>query len=135
MASPRLEAAAASTRTPADVRAQRAAKAGHTPGPLKVTRAHRPDNTGGYDYAVSDSENHVVAEFFEHVGHDGYGRYVKLPAQANAQLYVAAPDLLEAIGLARAVLLGIRDVHKLSSIDTALSYIDPAISLATGGAK
>lgn len=66
----------------------------HTKGPFKISRSLHPDNTGGYDYAVADSENLIVAEFFEHVAHDGNGGYVKLPAKANAELYVAAPDLL-----------------------------------------
>lgn len=73
------------------------ADAKHTPGPLKASRAKWPDNTGGYDWAVANGENHIVAEFFEHVAHDGTGGYVTLPAQANAATYVAASDLLTAL--------------------------------------
>lgn len=69
-----------------------------TKGPLKVFRAKHPDNTGGYDYAVMDADDKIVAEFYEHVGHDGNGGYTRLPAIFNATLYVGASDMYAALG-------------------------------------
>jgi hypothetical protein len=59
---------------------------------LKIDRAARPDNTGGYDYAVSDENNHIIAEFFEHVGKDRDGNYMKMPAREYAELFLKAME-------------------------------------------
>jgi hypothetical protein len=82
---------------------------------LMVTRAKTPDNVGGWDYAVSaidprrdTSEPVVIAEFFEIVGDAKGGGFVKLDARANAMLFTAANDLLEALKLAAARFEGVR---------------------------
>lgn len=77
-----------------------------TPGPWSAQRAIKPDNTGGYDFAVMDARGKIVAEAFEHVGlSDGSlasmrlpaGAYDARPVAANAALIAAAPDLYEAL--------------------------------------
>lgn len=74
-------------------------KSPYTPGPWRAERAKRPDNTGGFDYAIADQDNQIVAECFEHTGYAGGTdrQYIIQPVQANAQLVAAAPDLLEAL--------------------------------------
>ena len=75
----------------------------HTPGPLRAIKALKPDNAGGFDWAVVDQDENIVAEAFEHVGKDPKtGRFTMRPARANAFLYAAAPDLLEALKAAKA---------------------------------
>ncbi len=67
-----------------------------TPGPYTVHRAKYPDNTGGYDYAVENSERHIVAEFYQNVdwaqnkSFPGSLPYHSLPASTNADFYAAA---------------------------------------------
>lgn len=64
-----------------------------TPGPLYVLRAAAPSD-GGYDYAVMatiDGSARCIGEAFEVVDHG-----VRVPAEANARLWAAAPMLLEA---------------------------------------
>lgn len=79
----------------------RAAVAAHTPGPWETRRAVTPDNTGGYDWAIT-KDGKVLAEAFENVGYATDGEtYDKRPAQANARLIAAAPELLEALEEAR----------------------------------
>lgn len=63
----------------------------HTPGPLRVARA----KNGGGDYAVIDADKNVVAEFYEDIREQG--ECAREEAKANATLYAAAPDLLEAL--------------------------------------
>ena len=67
----------------------------HTPGPWIYHRSKQPDNTGGYDYAITDSQNKIIAETFQNVdyaSHDGKV-YNQRPAEANARLIAAAPEL------------------------------------------
>ena len=71
----------------------------HTPGELTFRRATRPDNTGGYDYAIVDAENKIIAETFAHVDYatGATSVYEERPAESNARLFAAAPDLYEAL--------------------------------------
>lgn len=62
----------------------------HTPGPLFAIRAKQ-----GGDHAVKDRDNNVVAECFEDIRE--LGECAMAEAKANATLYAAAPDLLEAL--------------------------------------
>lgn len=68
----------------------------HTKGPWRFYKAHSADNTGGWDWAIVDSENKVIAESFEHVGRESSTVFDKRPAEANACLIAASPALLEA---------------------------------------
>lgn len=68
----------------------------HTPSPLTIHRAKTPDNVGGFDYAILDANRKVIGETFERVGRDD-GYYDERPAEANARLWAAAPDLLTAL--------------------------------------
>lgn len=63
----------------------------HTPGPWTISGPSKPDNVGGRDWAVVDGNLLIVAEAFEVPA-----RAVTFPAEANARLIAAAPDLLEA---------------------------------------
>ena len=65
-----------------------------TPGPWTVIRALKPVD-GEYDYGINGS-GRIIAE--------AYGRTTETerpPAEANANLIAAAPDLYEALAVAR----------------------------------
>lgn len=64
----------------------------HTPGPWGLRRAISPDNVGGYDYAILDAENRIIAEAFQKVD---FG--TERPCEANARLIATAPELLFAL--------------------------------------
>ena len=62
----------------------------HTPGPLSVKRS-KLSIDGEYDYAIYNERDRIIAE--------AYGRTSvnsRPDAHANALLFAAAPDLLEA---------------------------------------
>ena len=63
----------------------------HTPGPWKLDRSLQPAD-GEYDYAISSPEHFVLAEAFGRSANGGHP-----PAEANARLIAAAPELLEAL--------------------------------------
>ncbi len=68
---------------------------GHTPGLFVIVRSPKPDNTGGFDYAIMDENDRIVAEVFEHVGEGAPELgYEKRPAYENARLFADAPLLL-----------------------------------------
>ncbi len=71
---------------------------GFTPGPWVPRRAVKPDNTGGYDWAIIAPDKAIVAECFEVVDWAENGvDFDTRPVEANARLIAAAPDLLEAL--------------------------------------
>jgi hypothetical protein len=71
---------------------------GFTPGPWVPRRAAKPDNTGGYDWAIIAPDKAIVAECFEVVDWAENGvDFDTRPVEANARLIAAAPDLLEAL--------------------------------------
>jgi len=93
MTSPRLEAAANSTRTEAEVRAARVpAKAAHTPGPWVVGGK---DNITVYTSGHRGTYHHRTADCPYWSDRD-LGP-TKAQAQANARLIAASPDLLAAL--------------------------------------
>src|SRR3978361_171462 len=62
----------------------------HTPLPGVSTQATRPDNTGGFDCAITQPRSdNILAETFEHVGEIN-GDYIKFPAAENAAFIVKA---------------------------------------------
>lgn len=63
----------------------------HTPGPLTYSRAKKPDNVGGWDWAIADANGNVVAECFDIVGEDQNG-YTKIDAEGLARLFAGAPS-------------------------------------------
>jgi len=63
----------------------------HTPGPWSVWKKSL-DPAGREDWAILSSENRIIAEAFWKVETDEY-----MPAEANARLIAAAPELLEAL--------------------------------------
>lgn len=67
-----------------------------TKGPWAVYGSKGPDNTGGYDCAIVDVDNNIIAETFGHVGRIG-DDIQKRPALENANLIAAAPELYEAL--------------------------------------
>lgn len=71
----------------------------HTPGPWKESRAKERDNTGGWDYAILDGNNKIIAEAFENVGFASGSTVIHdfRPVEANARLIASAPELLEAL--------------------------------------
>ena len=71
---------------------------GFTPGPWVPRRAAKPDNTGGYDWAIIAPDKAIVAECFEVVDWAENGvDFDTRPVEANARLIASAPDLLEAL--------------------------------------
>jgi hypothetical protein len=67
----------------------------YTKGPLQYVRARTPDNTGGYNYCIGDTEGKIIAETFEHVAFNDLGGYEIRPAAENARLYACAPEMAE----------------------------------------
>jgi hypothetical protein len=63
----------------------------HTPGPWEIRRS-KMSTDGAFDYAVSAEGAPVLAEAF---GRDAKGGWP--PAEANARLIAAAPDMLAAL--------------------------------------
>ncbi len=67
----------------------------HTLGPLTITDPSpgldRTIDDGG-DFAIIDADNHVIGQ-----AHNLVARGVSRPAKANATLWAAAPELLEAL--------------------------------------
>ena len=71
---------------------------GFTPGPWVPRRAAKPDNTGGYDWAIIAPDKAIIAECFEVVDWAENGvDFDTRPVEANARLIASAPDLLEAL--------------------------------------
>lgn len=67
-------------------------KTKHTAGPWEARKALHPSD-GGWDWGIAadvGGKQRCIAEAFEVVGRD-----VKAPAEANARLIAAAPDLLD----------------------------------------
>jgi hypothetical protein len=62
-----------------------------TPGPWEIRRSKLATD-GAFDYAVSAGDVPVIAEAF---GRDAHGGWP--PAEANAHLIAAAPDLYAAL--------------------------------------
>lgn len=65
----------------------------HTPWSFR--KALTPDNTGGFDWCVTDTTGAIIAEAFENVAGGPQG-YTKRPAEDLARLISIAPDLLAA---------------------------------------
>lgn len=102
----------------------------HTPGPWMPRRAVKPDNTGGYDWAIIAPDKAIVAECFEVVDWAKNGvDFDTRPVEANARLIAAAPDLL-------ALVIQYRDDLKrppsADSIERRLAAVNAAIRKATG---
>lgn len=76
---------------------------GHTPAPWTVTRSKMATD-GAFDYAISADGAPVLAEAF---GRDAKGGWP--PAEANARLIAAAPDLAAENEMLRSVLLELND--------------------------
>jgi len=77
----------------------------YTLGPWHARGPSQPDNTGGRDWCVLDDDGKIIAECFEHVGFsDDRKTYAVRPAEANAHLIAAAPEMLEALDDCRTAL-------------------------------
>ena len=95
----------------------------YTLGPWHARGPSQPDNTGGRDWCVLDDDGKIIAECFEHVGFsDDRKTYAVRPAEANARLIAAAPEMLEALeqvardaGLEASVCSKNDDTHGLRS--------------------
>ena len=101
----------------------------HTPGPWFINRARKPDNTGGYDYAIDEGHEKILAETFEHVGWQDNSKkeYEKFPAEANARLIAAAPELLEACKAALMELSGLSNGKECIQLKQAIAKAEGAI--------
>lgn len=71
----------------------------HTPGPWRHVIAKLPVD-GAFDYAIRDADGELIAEVFGRTSTTNYP-----PAEANARLMAAAPELL-------AALVGILEIGK-----------------------
>ncbi len=67
---------------------------GHTPGPWRTSGPSKVVSaiSDGGDYAILDADGEIIAEAIRQVGPSDFR-----PANANARLIAAAPDLLEAL--------------------------------------
>lgn len=62
----------------------------HTELPWAITKAHKPDNVGGWDWAILDPDRKIIAEVYDVVGDSPSGELVRRPSQANAAFIVKA---------------------------------------------
>lgn len=99
-----------------------------------IRRAPHPDNTGGFDYAILESEGRIIAEVFEHVGYatEAHG-LDKRDAEKTAMLFAAAPELLEACERLVETFRAAWDKKGISCYDIALA--ERAIAKAKGEGK
>ena len=109
----------------------------HTLGPLttKGPSVKKLPHTDGGDYAIIDSKGKIIAEAIYKVGRDDFR-----PALANAKLYAAAPDLLEACEAVldviqatdlNGVALWIRPPYQAAAVhETATERLDAALARA-----
>jgi hypothetical protein len=70
----------------------------HTPGPWVYAKAKQPSGSErSMDWCIATTDHAIIAEAYEIFGYDTDGvTYRRAPAEANARLIAAAPDLLEA---------------------------------------
>lgn len=99
-----------------------------TLGPWTCHKSKRPDNTGGYDYAVVDENHKIIAEVFEHVDFGRKKVYENRPVRANARLIAAAPDLYGALEAFLISEKQLRDAGWKVECDAALAVIKSAQS-------
>ena len=64
----------------------------HTPGTWKAAGPSCSPLHDAGDYAIVDTDGAIIAETFRQVSKDG-----TRPAEANAKLIAASPDMLEAL--------------------------------------
>lgn len=66
----------------------------HTPGPWTITGPGKyiPGFSDGGDYAIEDAAGQIIAEAIHQVDRSEFR-----PAEANARLIAAAPEMLEAL--------------------------------------
>ena len=94
-----------------------------TPGPWTVTRARYPTD-GEYDYGIGvrrDGREYCIAETFGVAGPEFLP-----PAEANARLIAAAPEMAEAIDLLLKSTWGTDASH------AALARVEAALAKARG---
>ncbi len=95
-----------------------------TPGPLTVKCASKLSD-GGWDWAIRDTHGFIIAECYNVVANN-----TRRPAEANARLFAAAPDLLEALkDLKNAILT---PQHLFENLAASLNKAHVAISKAEG---
>lgn len=95
-----------------------------TPGPWTARRAAAP-NDGEYDYGIGaevDGRLQCIAEAFGRCGVTSFP-----PAEANANLIAAAPDLYEALVEARERMVG-----SSPGLKALIAKTDAALSRARG---
>ena len=87
----------------------------YTKGEWKVAKAPKPDNVGGFDYAIHTKEGYILAEVFEVVAEN-----VKLPNKANALLISPAPAMYEALK----DMLGILSEFRVEGLAQGSEYVN-----------
>ncbi len=101
-------------------------KAQHTPGPWEAIEHIAINNVKGYRVFAGDDEITVCRN-----AAGGLGSVVQLPAEANARLIAAAPDLLEALEIVVSMEYD-RDEESRNFEDERLEYFQQLITKATG---
>ena len=114
----------------------------HTQGRLQIVGPSEarvdwgPTKHDAGDYAIVDEQHHILGEAYARVGTKTIA-----PAEANARLWSAAPDLLDACEVALFNLRHLRDEHPAEwaavvdpALATAWDKLQQAILAAKGGA-
>lgn len=71
----------------------------HTPGHWSAKKSNIPDNTGGYDWCITDESMAIISEVFQNIGYakdESDYPYNQRPVEANARLIATSPKLLSA---------------------------------------
>ena len=123
------------TTIKAAIEASRECEQAALPGELIGKRATRPDNTGGYDYAIAANiggDYRVIAEFFQNVG-----ERISVDPAANGIQYIYTrkmePKYREALAVAVEALgsYGHADPSIISMANDAIAKIAAIVKEAT----
>ena len=82
----------------------------HTKEPWTASKSVKPDNTGGYDFAITDTDKNIIAEVFEHVDYGTDTKYLRFPVKATARRIVACVNACAGIGIESLEAGGIADM-------------------------
>ena len=105
-------------------------KTKHTSESLFVQRSSHSDSTGGFDWAIVNNQQDIIAECYEHVNYSKNRKvsFKTMPARSNALIFAAASDLLAAC-------IKVIETHSPELDEDMRIQIIAAINKAEGASK